>query len=398
MGSITEKPHDFQADIDAVNRISIVPSILDVICRTTGMGFAVIARVTEDRWLACSTKDELSFGLKPGDELKIESTFCHEVRQTRKPIVIDHVDKDDTFCNHPTPSLYGFQSYISIPIYRKDNSFFGTLCALDPKPNSVNTPEIIEMFKLFADLLSFHLDTIESLDNKTAELAEEREVAELREKFIAILGHDLRNPLGTIRMCSDLLLQLSTDERSLKYAATIKSTSYRMQALIDNMLDFARGHLGDGIKLNKMKDCESLEKTLEQVLIEIAAVAPEQKIKTKINLTKAISCDEERIAQLFSNLLGNAIKHGDEGQPISVKAYTEDGNFKLAVSNAGEKISSEVKKHLFEPFYRQHSESTSGGLGLGLYISSEIAKAHGGEILVESTKEETTFTFVMPYE
>ncbi|MDT0647545.1 GAF domain-containing sensor histidine kinase [Zunongwangia sp. F260] len=396
MGSITEKPHEFQADIDAVNRISIVPSILDVICQTTGMGFAVIARVTEDRWLACSTKDELSFGLKAGDELKIETTFCHEVRQSYKPVVIDHVDEDDTFCNHPTPSLYGFQSYISIPIYKKDKSFFGTLCALDPKPAKVNNSKIIEMFKLFADLLSFHLDAVENLEQKTAELKEEREVAELREKFIAILGHDLRNPLGTIRMCSDLLLHLSTDEKALKYASTIKSTSYRMQALIDNMLDFARGHLGDGIKLTKVKDCDSLKNTLEQVLVEIAAVAPDQEIKSTIDLKKSFLCDEDRIAQLFSNLLGNAIKHGDDNQPVEVKAYNENGYFKLAVSNAGDKIAPEVKKHLFDPFYRQDSKSSSGGLGLGLYISSEIAKAHGGEILVDSTEEKTTFTFIMP--
>ena len=169
-----------------------------------------------------------------------------------------------------------------------------------------------------------------------------------------------------------------------------------MQALIDNMLDFARGHLGEGIKLQKVRDWKSLETTLEQVLTEIAAMAPDRKIKTHIELNKSFSCDEERIAQLLSNLLGNAIKHGYDDQPISVKAYTEDGSFKLAVTNAGEKISSEVKEHLFEPFYRQQSESESGGLGLGLYISSEIAKAHGGEILVDSSEKQTTFTFAMP--
>jgi signal transduction histidine kinase len=396
MGSITKKPNDLKADFDAINQIPIVPSILDVICRTTGMGFAVIARVTDDRWMACSTKDELSFGLKPGDELKIETTFCHEVRQSKKPIIIDHVKEDTTYCEHPIPSLYGFQSYISIPIYRKDNTFFGTLCALDTKPAKVNKPQIIEMFNLFADLISFHLDAVESLDKKTAELEEEREVAQLREKFIAILGHDLRNPLGTIRMCSDLLLQLSTDERALKYASTIKSTSYRMQSLIDNMLDFARGHLGDGIKLEKVKNCDSLENTLEQVLTEITAAAPHRKIKANIHLDESFSCDEERLAQLFSNLLGNAIKHGYEDQPITVKAHTKNGYFILAITNAGDKIPSEVKKRLFEPFYRQHSESKSGGLGLGLYISSEIAKAHGGEIRVDSTEKETTFTFSMP--
>ena len=154
---------DFQADIAAVNRIEAVPTILEVVCRTTGMGFAAVARVTEDRWIACSVRDEIAFGLKPGGELKVETTICDEIRQNREPVIIDHVAEDEAYCGHPTPALYGFQSYISMPIILPNGTFFGTLCAIDPRPARVKTPEAIGMFKLFAELIAFHLDAIDRL-------------------------------------------------------------------------------------------------------------------------------------------------------------------------------------------------------------------------------------------
>ncbi|WP_373056438.1 ATP-binding protein [Zunongwangia sp. H14] len=383
-------------DVDNINQIPIIPSLLDVICKTTGMGFAAIARVTEDRWITCSSKDNISFGLKPGDELKVESTICHEIRESKKPVIIDHVAEDKLYCRHPTPALYGFQSYISIPIFRKDKSFFGTLCAIDTKPAKVSSPEIVEMFRLFAELISFHLNTLEEYRITSAELLLEREIAEVREKFIAILGHDLKNPLGTIRMCSDMLLLLAQEEKTSKYAGTIKSTTFRMEALIENLLDFARGHLGEGIKLQKKKDKESLRKVLEQVLKEIKAMAPEATINTVINLEKAVDCDESRVAQLFSNLLGNAVTHGDKEEPIEVEAICVNGEFKISVTNSAEPIPNEVMKHLFQPFYRADVKEGHQGLGLGLYISSEIAKAHDGELTVTSNEDKTCFTFSMP--
>jgi transcriptional regulator with XRE-family HTH domain len=148
---------DIKADVEAVSQMPMVPKLLEVVCRTTNMGFAAIARVTEDKWVACSVRDEIKLGLEPGGELKIETTICSEVRQSGRAIIIDHVDKDHIFCGHPIPAMYGFQSYISMPIIRKDGTFFGTLCAIDPKPRKLNNTHTVEMFQLFADLISFHL-------------------------------------------------------------------------------------------------------------------------------------------------------------------------------------------------------------------------------------------------
>ena len=226
-----------------------VPTILDVVCRTTGMGFAAVARVTEDRWILCSVKDEIAFGLRPGGELKVETTICHEVRQRRDPVIINHAAEDEIYSFHPTPIMYGFQSYISVPILLPNGSFFGTLCAIDPKPRMLNTPEVIGMFKLFAELIAFHLDANTRLATSEATLLRQGEQAELREQFIAVLGHDLRNPLMAISAGVTMLIR--RPEQAAAISASIQQSVSRMAGLINNVLDFARGRLGGGLSLHR---------------------------------------------------------------------------------------------------------------------------------------------------
>src|SRR6185295_17521637 len=153
----------------------------------TGMGFAAVARVTPERWVCLAVNDEFAFGLKPGGELKVETTICHEVRQARDAVVIDHVAEDEVYCGHPTPAMYGFQSYISMPIFLKDGSFFGTLCAIDPNPAKLRNPGVIGMFELFAGLIAFHLDAHRRVTTAEASLISARTASELREQFIAVL-------------------------------------------------------------------------------------------------------------------------------------------------------------------------------------------------------------------
>ncbi len=120
-------PTDFEVDLAAIDRIQAVPTLLEVVCRTAGMGFAAVARVTEDRWIACAVRDDIPFGLQPGGELKVVTTICHEIRQSGRVVVIDHVAEDEAYCQHHTPAMYGFQSYISMPIVLADDSFWGCL-------------------------------------------------------------------------------------------------------------------------------------------------------------------------------------------------------------------------------------------------------------------------------
>ena len=123
----------YSDDIAAVQRVAGIDDILEQVCRLTGMGFAAVARVTEDRWVACQLVDKIECGLKPGDELQIKTTICDEIRASGKGVYIDDVDGNPKWRLHHTPVMYGFKSYISIPIMRADGSFFGTLCAIDPR-------------------------------------------------------------------------------------------------------------------------------------------------------------------------------------------------------------------------------------------------------------------------
>jgi signal transduction histidine kinase len=387
--------NNFEADIAAVNAISAVPTILDVVCRTTGMRFAAIARVTEERWIACSVKDDIAFGLQPGGELQIETTICNEIRQHKQPVVIDHVAEDETFCGHHTPAKYGFQSYISIPIVLSNGTFFGTLCAIDPRPARLNTPEVRGMFKLFAELIAFHLEAVERVASSNARLLDERKESELREQFIAVLGHDLRNPLGAISAGARMLLRTSQDDKALGILGLIQSSVTRMSGLIDNVLDLARGRLGGGFTLVR-SDSEPLEPALTQVVEELRAVWPNRIIETRLDLSQPIYCDRTRIGQLLSNLVGNALTYGAANSPVQVRGTTEGGVFELSVSNSGEPIAPVAMERLFHPFSRGDIRPNQQGLGLGLYIASEIARAHEGTLTVSSSIEETRFTLRIP--
>ncbi|MCX7309131.1 MAG: GAF domain-containing sensor histidine kinase, partial [Afipia sp.] len=324
---------NFEDDIAAVRRIDAVHRILEVVCRTTGMGFAAVARVTEERWVCCAVRDEISFGLEPGGELKVETTICHEIRQHQKAVVINNVAEDGTYCGHQTPAMYGFQSYISMPIKRKDGTFFGTLCAIDPKPAKLNTLEVVGMFELFAELIGTHLDAIEQLSSSEANLLDERATAELREQFIAVLGHDLRNPLASLSSGVNLIQKAKSAERAAEIGVAMQSSVKRMARLIDDLLDFARGRLGGGLALNY--DKELLALVLDQVVAELRAGYPDRNIEAAFALTQEVRCDSGRVAQLLSNHLGNALKYGGPDTPVRVEATIGQGEFELSVINKG---------------------------------------------------------------
>ncbi|HET6519246.1 MAG TPA: HAMP domain-containing sensor histidine kinase, partial [Geminicoccaceae bacterium] len=218
--------------------------------------------------------------------------------------------------------------------------------------------------------------------------------AELREQFIAVLGHDLRNPLASIEAGVGLLRKAPLDERAAAILTLIQKSARRMAGLIDNVLDLARGRLGGGLVLDRNAD-EPLGPALEQVVAELRAAWPDRVIDAEIALAGPVTCDRARIAQLLSNLLANALTHGAADRPVSVRAATRAGLFELSVANAGEPIPPATIGRLFQPFFRASARSSHQGLGLGLYIASEIARGHGGALEVTSTPEETRFTLRM---
>ncbi|TBZ07928.1 PAS domain-containing sensor histidine kinase [Rhizobium leguminosarum] len=227
-----------------------------------------------------------------------------------------------------------------------------------------------------------------------AKLAFEQQTAELREEFIAVLGHDLRNPLASISAAARMLRKEKQTDRAIKVLDLMQGSVVRMSALIDNVLDFARGRLGGGITLERRP--EHLKPLLRQVIEELRFSHLDRAIEVTIEFDGPINCDSGRIGQLVSNLLGNALTHGAPDEPVRLSAATVDGKLELWIANGGAPISSEAMTGLFQPFFKGEAGTSQRGLGLGLHIASEIARAHGGTITVSSDDKETRFTFVMP--
>jgi signal transduction histidine kinase len=378
----------FDQDVAAVSSIKAIPTILDIVCRTTGMRFAAVARVTEDRWIACSVRDDINFGLKPGGELEVETTICHEIRQSGEAVVIDHVSEDAVYACHHTPRIYGLQSYIAMPIRLTDRSFFGTLCAIDPEPHRLKTPETIQMFEMFAEVICFQLSAIRNL-------LDEQNASALREQFIAVLGHDLRNPIASVGGGVRLLRKEALSNRGTQILDMMHGSVVRMSALIDNVLDFARGRLGGGFALSRQPEVD-LEPILQQVVGELRIGTPGRIIETDFVLPDRVNCDPSRFGQMVSNLLANGLTHGAPDGPVRIHAATDGAELELWVANEGAPIPPAIRERLFQPFFRGEAMPRQQGLGLGLHIASEIAKAHGGAIEVASTPQETRFTFRMP--
>ncbi|NKM57685.1 PAS domain-containing protein [Rhizobium anhuiense] len=227
-----------------------------------------------------------------------------------------------------------------------------------------------------------------------SQLELEHETAELREQFIAILGHDLRNPLASIAAAARMLRKEEQTDRATKILDLMQGSVIRMSGLIDNVLDFARGQLGGGITLKRQ--VEDLEPILRQVIDELRSSHPDRAIEVSIEFDGPINCDSGRIGQLVSNLLGNALTHGTPDEPVRFSAATDEQRLELWIANGGAPISSDAMTGLFQPFFKGEAGTSQRGLGLGLHIASEIARAHGGTIMVSSDDEETRFTFVMP--
>jgi sigma-B regulation protein RsbU (phosphoserine phosphatase) len=139
-----------------------------------------------------------------------------------------------------------------------------------------------------------------------------------------------------------------------------------------------------------------LEPVLRHVVDELRIAWPRRAIEAEFRLLEPVDCDAARLSQILSNLLANALAHGSPKRPVHVHAFLEQNLFELSVSNSGRPIPPQALEKLFQPFTREDVRSSQNGLGLGLYIASEIARAHKGELKVVSTSEETRFTFRMP--
>jgi len=386
--------HDFQADIQILAGSDLVGTILETVMLATNMRFAAVARVTADRWVACRTVDEVNFGLAEGDEIEIQSTFCQSVRETSNKVLFNDTATDDVYGNHPIAAKFGIVSYASIPIYRSDGSFFGTLCAIDTEPRDIKHPRAVAMLEMFADVIGRSLETEEQLEAEKRLAEQERELARIQEEFVAVLGHDLRNPVAALDAGFRQLDREPLTEGARKILPFMRSSLHRMNDLIENIMMHAKARLGGGIRISATPDAP-LTQVITQIVEEIRAASPQNEILLDLAFDQPVSCDAPRVAQAISNLLSNAVRYATPGTPIEVRGLMRECGIEISVANQGEAVPDELQENLFHPFQRG-VHANGEGLGLGLYIASSIAVAHSGRIDVTCEDGTTTFAFKMP--
>jgi len=372
-----------------------VPRILETVAHITGSRFTAIARVTETTWTACATLDTLGFGLVPGGQLVLETTICDEIRQSSTSVVFARASTHPLYSKHHTPRIYGLESYASVPIHRPDGSFFGTLCAIDSSPGNFDEAHVRRSMELLAELVGNYLDKEDRLQEAETALSDAQRDSDLRDQFIAVLGHDLRSPLQAISVAADALEDEATSARQQQMLAHIASGVTRMDGLINDVLDFARGRLGGGIPIS-LRESDTLQADLERVAAEVAIATGREDIDVQMRIEGSVVCDPGRLSQLLANLLTNAVQHGERSLPVTLRVHAASNRLTLDVHNAG-CIAPDRLSTIFNPFSREKGELPRPGLGLGIYIASEIAKSHGGILdVVSSESAGTVFTFRMP--
>ncbi|MBU2973065.1 sensor histidine kinase [Zobellia sp. B3R18] len=380
-----------QKDIEDIQSISIVPTILDVVCRATGMGFAAIARVTDETWVTCGVLDAIPFGLSVGDELEIETTFCKQVRESDKLVVIDHVEKDKVYHNHPIPAQYGFQSYISVPIVRKNGEFFGTLCALDLKPNKVNNPEIIAMFSMFTELIAFHLDALETMRRQDTAI-KKKDVELATYDFIS--SHDLQEPLRKIQILTSTLEkkeEKNLSEKGKKYFKSIKKAATRMRNILNDLLTYS--------------ETEFKPKSFKELDLNVLVNRAKTRLSTQLEESNAIINTNDlctlnivpiQMEQLFYNLFANSLSFKSDKRPLLIEVGSKQGlgqSFgvqgleeakmycEITVKDNGIGFEQQFSEKIFDIFQRLKSKENDKSTGIGLSIVRRIVENHNGKII-----------------
>ncbi len=247
------------------------------------------------------------------------------------------------------------------------------------------------------DRIELVIATFEDVTDEKRLQVERERAARFAEQFIGILGHDLRNPLSSIAMSAALLARKLKETPQERIVERIALSTARMGRMVDQLLDLTQGRLGGGIPIQRQP--ANLSEVVTMVVDELRAANPTRAVSCEVPAAAPGGWDADRLAQVVSNLVGNALGHGDPSRPVAIRLLYDGATATLTVRNHGAAIPPALVPVLFEPFRRGPRDSygrTPAGLGLGLYITQQIVRAHGGAIAVASNAAATTFTVTLP--
>lgn len=241
---------------------------------------------------------------------------------------------------------------------------------------------------------------VQAVMTTSRDVTEERSAEEFREQFIGMLGHDLRNPLNALSMSAQQLQRRGgLDERQSNLTGRILTSAERMDRMIRQLLDFARARLGGGIPVLRAP-CDLFD-VVRRSVDELRASHPARLVQLEVQGDGQGDWDADRLEQAVGNLLANALKYSPPDSPVTVHAEGDAQGAVLRVHNLGAPIPPEELPHVFSAWRRGRKSrpegGSAGGLGLGLYITSQIVRGHGGAVDVTSSADGgTTFTVRLP--
>ena len=328
-------------------------------------------------------------GLANLRETPLTHSFCQHVVTSGEPLLVSDARGDARVAGNLAISELGVVAYAGVPLLTDGAQALGALCVIDMEPHEWSQEDLEVLQELARSVM-----TEVSLKKAVRKLEEE---AVQRERFVAILAHDLRQPLATIGLSAELIRRSPDREKREKHLTRIQGAGEFMRRLVEDLLDLARSRSSAmPISPRPMVFGAVVRKQVEGM----RTAHPDRPFEVSSEGDDRGEWDPDRLSQVVANLLSNALQYGHPQAPIRVKTRFDAERAVLSVQNLnrGAPIAPPAQARLFEPFVRGSADGEArSNVGLGLFIVNQIARAHGGDVQVQSTAETgTTFTVQLP--
>ncbi|WP_288473727.1 GAF domain-containing protein [uncultured Pseudomonas sp.] len=382
------QPSSTVESIELLASLDSVAALLRVVCDISGLGVATVAEVTEQRWIACAVEDRIAFGLQPGAELDLESTLCNHVRSSHDAVIISDVTQNPTYCDHPAPGLYGWKSYLSVPVFRPNGTFFGTLCAFDPQPAPrLEQRPVIDTLDGFARLLGELLAREEQRREASPGARGDHDLTPLREQLLVLLEEDLQRPLQA------LAKEASADAAQ---AQRLQAKAQRLAERSAAAADFVRVRLGHGLPL-KLTLVEGVNERLTNLLATLQARFPDQTLGSELpELPAALRLDLPRLLQAVGALLEWVASRNPPGGSLLLRGLIQERCYSLAVESRTAVVDPGSLSQVFQPALSQATAEQPARLELSLYLAQEVARGHGGSLVARQENGRLRFILTLP--
>ncbi|MBA1258705.1 sensor histidine kinase [Pseudomonas oryzihabitans] len=382
------QPSSTVESIELLTSLDSVAALLRVVCDISGLGVATVAEVTEQRWIACAVEDRIAFGLQPGAELDLESTLCNHARSSHDAVIISDVTQNPTYCDHPAPGLYGWKSYLSVPVFRPNGTFFGTLCAFDPQPAPrLEQRPVIDTLDGFARLLGELLAREEQRREASPGARGDRDLTPLREQLLVLLEEDLQRPLQALSK------EASADAAQ---AQRLQAEAQRLAERSAAAADFVRVRLGHGLPL-KLTLVEGVNERLTNLLATLQARFPDQTLGSELpELPPAVRLDLPRLLQAMGALLEWVASRNPAGGTLLLRGELDERCYRLAVESRTAVVDPGSLSQVFQPALTEATPEQPARLELSLYLAQEVARGHGGSLVARQENGRLRFILTLP--